>query len=210
MTLLIFDQWENGVDIYTDTLVVTPDHEPIGHSTKVWTVPHLRVAIAVTGTADIGQHWAQRVAWTPEATDIVELDAQATRNLNEIHAGLASVAGDIGTATVYMFGFPQGSDKLFRYIYRSVRGYQSEPSEPGPAFAIKPEGATPVEIAPNTAEGIIEIAARIRDDHAQGRVAERLPIGGQLMRTRVLPRGLIVECVHQFPDDDTDWRKRDR
>lgn len=207
MTLLIFDQWEEGVDIYTDTLVTTEDHEPSGHAMKVWTLPHIRMAMVVTGTAELGELWSQQIRTSYGLRDIIDVDLNAPHALNSIHAHLSEHLGDIKTSTVYHFGFPNGSDKLVRYTYRSTKHYQSEPSAPGHAYAFKPQPAAPLHRAQSDDE-VIEHALRIRDDHASGASAERIPIGGQLMRTRLTPEGIAVGSVHDFPNDGTDWRKR--
>lgn len=205
MTLLIFDQWENGVDIYTDTLVVDANHQPAGHATKTWTFPHLRLAMALTGTSAIGDLLAQQISATHHLDDIDDVDALTPDALRETHRGLTRHHGDIGTATVYFFGFPAGSDELTRIIYRSALDYRRERNEASSDIGIKPPPQHDVT-APQNLDDIITLAERVRAEQASGASGERIPIGGRLLRTRLTVEGLSIGAVHQFPDD-TDWKK---
>lgn len=201
MTLLIFDQWETGVDIYTDTIVTDADHNPVGHATKVWTFPHLRLAMTVTGTKGIGETLGQQIRLTPHLRDIDDVDTLTPDALRTTHQQLTTEYGDIGTATVYLFGFPDQSDELTCCIYRSTRDYQSERSTPTERVGIKPPPAETVD--PNL--DIIGIANQILDENVRGIVNETIPIGGQLIRTRLQPDGFTIGRVHTFPEDATDW-----
>lgn len=201
MTLIMFDEEEENITIYSDTLVVDAQYRPVGYRNKVWTFPHLNLVITTTGTAEVGEAWAHQVGRLLDVRDIEDLNQIAPKWLPEIHEHVAAQAGeDIGTATIYMWGFPTGSKTMTRYTYRSPDGYQSEPST-GRGFATKPPARTFTPERPESLEDVIVLAERIRTENGDGRAKGTVPIGGELFETHVA-RGLTqTRRVHEFQTD---------
>lgn len=201
MTLLMFHQWATGARIYMDTLVVDADHVPKGYQYKVWTFPHLNMVMATTGTAEVATLLGDQLAGPHGLSDIDAVNDVAPAELRRIYAWLTEAQGDIGTATVYMFGFPDGSDKLVRYIYRSVMNFEPErhrEETEDPQFAVKPPPRSFELTYPWTKEEIVDMANRVRDERMKGLTDDDIPIGGELFATTVNEGTIYTERLHRF------------
>lgn len=203
MTLMMFEHHTECVVIYNDTLVVAPDHSPIGFTTKAWAFPHLNMVMTATGTADVAVELHDHIKRLEHVRDITELDGLVPDALRQIQSSLVQYhEGDIGTSTIYLFGFPADSDNVVRYIYRSREDYVSERSE-DEVIAIKPQVSTFEPVPPQTQDEWIELANRVRDEYAPGS-EDPCPIGGEILVTVLTKAAIMSYRIHRFSDyDDT-------
>jgi hypothetical protein len=79
---------------------------------------------------------------------------------------------------MYHFGFPEDSDQLIRYVYRSTDSFEPERHEE-PGFAIKPGPEGEFE-PPNDVDEWVALAERIRAEQDARPAGERIYIGGEL------------------------------
>lgn len=54
MSLLTFIHERDSALILTDTLATMPEGEPFMFQSKAWAIPHLNMAVAVTGVTNLG------------------------------------------------------------------------------------------------------------------------------------------------------------
>ena len=202
MSLLIFEQHHDSVLLVTDTLVSDENRQTVGYQHKVWELPHLRIVMAMTGTALVGHLWNERTAELfPEQSTPVDIDAVnafAQVELAAAHAKVTAAVGPHGTSTIYMFGFDE-SDTLVRYIYRSARDYKPERFV-GPAFALKPAPQSFTPAMPGTRDELIELAIKMRHENDNHLTPEPVAIGGELIATHLSFDGIKRELWYQFPD----------
>lgn len=204
MSLLIFDQQEHEVVIITDTLVSTANRRPVGYAHKLWIYPDQRMVLAMTGTAAVGDLWNARIVeLIDDDTDIESIATLAQAELNTIHAQVTAAYGDHGTSTIYMWGFPRGTDDLIRYVYRSKLNYAPERGS-GQAFGHKPRAETFEPEPPETPTQVIELAIRLKQESDDSRSSEPVAIGGDLIATHLTPTSIEQRHWHRFHDyDDT-------
>lgn len=187
--------------ILTDTLVVTPDYEPHSHRFKVWTLPHMNMVIAMTGTPELGDIWYSHIVNIAGAHDIEELNTIAAQSLRDIQELLDRRYGDAGDSTVQHFGFAAGSDNLTRYSYSSKDDYEPKIFS-GARFQAKPVPPEfPLE-APDTIEEMIDLAVRLQDVNLERLSTDGVPIGGDLFATVVKNWDIQTVRLHRFPDYD--------
>lgn len=208
MTLMMFDHKKDDVVIITDTLVSTPEHAPAAYTTKFWSFPHLNMVMTVTGTAELGEIWCSEIRRLEHINDVDDLDKVTPVALQQIHSSLLQLhERDIGTSTVYTFGFPVGSESPVRYVYRSPDGYVSERSE-DETFGIKPRVQSFKPDRPETKEQYIELAHRVREEYGEGS-PDPVLIGGELYATRLTKDEITTQRFYRFPDyDQTTARMR--
>lgn len=199
MSYFMFDQSDTEALIVTDTLATDLNDKPAMFAHKVWALPTMNLVIALTGTSTVGDELYRYLSTMHGPRDIAGLDEIAPELLRAIHARVQHEHGAIGSSTVYVFGFPTGSDRLTRYTYRSVMDYVSS-SDTGPATAVRPAPETFEAEYPNTREDFIHLAVRVRDENDSGASPEPVKIGGDLFLTTVR-NGLIgTEHLYRFPD----------
>ena len=206
MSLLMSTQTDDLAIILTDTLVVTSDYEPHSHRHKVWTLPHMNMVIAMTGTPELGDIWHSHIVNIAGARDIEELNTIAAQSLRDIHELLEQRYGDAGESTVQHFGFATGSDKLTRYSYSSKHDYepevfsgvrlQAKPVPPGFDFQIQSVSGIPESI-----EEMVDIALRLRDENHRRLSTDGVPIGGDLFATSISDWNIQTARLREFPHD---------
>lgn len=138
VSLLMFALAPEGVWIVTDTLATTMEGEPHLLASKCFTAPHLELAVAFTGVANVGQEWTQWVQSRVLASDIDMLDRHEPGVIRAVYAELEGP--EDATATIYHLGFSLTENAYVGYIYRSTSDFESE-ELPAPCFAIKPPPA---------------------------------------------------------------------
>jgi hypothetical protein len=201
MTFFFFDQFDDEAVIITDTLVTDTSDRPLMFQTKVWPLPHLNMVMAVTGTADVGKVWYQALTSRPTPPDVNGLDAFAGEALRGIYAELTALHGDLGSSTVFHFGFPVGSPQLVRYTYRSMQDFESD-RQVGPAWGIKPQPVTFEPEYPTDVDGYIALAARVRAENDSGTVGQSVRIGGELIATQITNGDIRFKQIARFEDYD--------
>ncbi|MEV7757890.1 hypothetical protein AB0O16_07300 [Microbacterium sp. NPDC089180] len=199
MSYFMFDQSDTEALIVTDTLVTDIHDHPAMFAHKVWALPTMNLAIALTGTSTVGDERYRCLSTVHGPRDIVELDGIAPDLLRAIHARVQHEHGPIGSSTVYVFGCPTGTSQLVRYTYRSVMDYESS-SETGAATAVRPAPETFEAEYPETREDFVQLAVRVRDENDSGASPEPVAIGGDLFLTTVRDGLIGTEHLYRFAD----------
>lgn len=212
MSYFLFSQDDDQVLIVTDTLAVDQDDRPAIFAHKVWSLPTLNMVMAVTGASGVGDEFFRFLSTVPGPRDVTDVDNLAPDLLRQIDAGLRATHGDVGTATLYVFGFPTDSSQLLRYTYRSTLSYESA-RDSGSAVAVKPAPATFTAEVPNTLDEHIALALKVREEQDGGRSPEPVKIGGDLFLTMFQNGTCSTARIYTFPDKDvhlTQMREADR
>ncbi|TCJ23549.1 hypothetical protein E0W80_10430 [Microbacterium sp. PI-1] len=203
MSLLMFICLDDAVQVITDTLVSDGEtREPVMYHHKVRAFPQLDMLAVVTGFANFGDHWFTRLGQIPGLRDIEDVNRVAGAELPEIYQQWQDYYApkDIGTSTVYLFGFTAESEKIVRYVYRSPKGFDSERSEGICDFAVKPPPQQFELVAPEDDQAIIDLAVKLRDENDNGRTDGPVAIGGDLYRTFMMRGQTVTERMHRWPD----------
>lgn len=206
MSLFMYELYEDHALILSDTLVTEGDGiTPVCYQSKIWPLPELNMAMALTGTAQIGLGLYQLLHRFEDLRDIEDLNELAPSMLRHVRDELEKIRPDEDITTVYLFGFPTGSEKVASYTYTSRDGadFASKAGEIGKlSYRPGPQRFTPE--FPATEQDMIDLACKIRDEQDQFR-AEGLPfvrIGGELRATRVENNRILTSVWHTFDDYD--------
>src|SRR5437867_1910098 len=105
MSLLMFVLAPPQVTILTDTLATNASGDPSLLVSKCSVMPHLEMAVAFTGIAQVGQRWAQKVQTGVLARDMDLLDQHVQAGLQTVMEEVTEEFGPIpGTSTIYHLG----------------------------------------------------------------------------------------------------------
>jgi hypothetical protein len=192
-----------GAWIVTDTLATTLDGEPYLLVSKCFTAPHLELAVAFTGIANLGNEWTQWVQSRVLARDIDMLDVHAPDALRKMHGELDLPNEE--TSTVYHIGFSSSKNVYVGYAYRSTEDFESEEMIPG--FRVKPDppSGTGWE-PPETPEEIIGLAEAIRaNEDTKPPEERRIYIGGELVMIQLHSNAILSTKIHKFADFEEVW-----
>lgn len=205
MSLLFADQTEHYVVLVSDTLV-TRGKDPFMFGPKVRAIPHRNMAIASTGSSNLAHLWEQ---------SLLSLDGYGFGDIetvnNETPAALRNLYADLGrrfgepleSSTIYHFGFPTDSDKLVRYVYRSLANFEPERFE-GSTFTAKPLPADYRFERPQSQQEVIDLALKVREIN-DAQIADGgwgVRIGGELYATMVQNWNIQTVRWHRFADYD--------
>lgn len=114
------------VTIFTDTLSATPDGHARHLTTKCWTFPHIGVAVAFTGVAQVGYRWIATITENLLCRDVDMLNLHAPDALRRVVGDVTEQYGEIyGTTTVYHFGQSEATKEYVGYAYRSTADFAS-------------------------------------------------------------------------------------
>lgn len=200
MSLLMSTQLEDRAIIITDTLVVDSNNLPHSHRSKVWTLPHMNMVFAMTGTPEVGDFWYNHIVNHAGARDIKELNTVAPQSLRDIQTLVERRYGDAGHSTIQHFGFHRGSDRLVRYAYRSKNDYEPEIFS-GDRFNVKPAPPGFTLEVPGTLDEMVDLAVRLRDVNRND--PDGAPIGGDIFATSISNWNIHTARLGEFPDDDS-------
>lgn len=206
MSILMFSQDETSVLIVTDTLATSVTGEAFMFQSKAWHLPHFNMALAVTGTANLGADWNEYLRTSAVAQHLGMIDTFAPDALRTLWRTIQDAHGESGTATIYHFGFEPGSERIVRYVYRSTSDFESERTE-DPGFGVKPPPETFELTVPYKTDEFIELATKIRAENDGGKTETRIDIGGELHMLYVKDRLAQSAVIHRFPDYDEHWRE---
>lgn len=206
MSLLMVTQWENWVELVADTLVVRGDDDtPTLYYPKLYPIPQLHMVMAATGTAQVAAALLDFIINSPDLRDIEDVDEIATEKLREFRTQVTEAYGDAETSTIYLYGFPKGSDQVVSCTYTSMRGgdFESERFQ-GNRFMVKPGAQTFRADFPSDPEAKIELANRIREEQHGFRDegTKWVPIGGELLAVMLKKDEIRTAIWHRFPDFD--------
>lgn len=206
MSLLLYEQREDCVEILTDTLVTTADGiTPSAYHRKVWEYPHLNLVMVVTGTANVGSELHLVIDGLDDASDIDDLDAIAPDVLRAIEARLVEQFGDIGASTVHLFGFPRESKELVSYAYTSQDGARFASSRfVGGKLSVGPPPVAFTPRVPETPAEKVALACLLRQeqDEMLGAGLEAVRIGGEIVATLVERDNIRTVTWYRFADYD--------
>jgi len=206
MSLLMFDHQEHAALIVTDTLATTIAGEPLIFQSKAWPLPQLNMGLAVTGLGNLGAIWNDCLHSSLVARDITMVNNFAPEQLQRLWSEYQAEnqsEQEIPTGTIYHFGFPEGSDRLVRYVYRSTQNFESELwDEPG--FGIKPVPESTFD-PPENIDDWIELAERVRAEQDSVPISERINIGGELFLLMIQNGQTHTVRVHRFGDYEQTW-----
>lgn len=206
MSLLMVFQWEDWVELAADTLVVRGDEDtPAMYYPKVYPIPHLNMVMAATGTAEVAAALLAFIVNNSDLRDIGDVDNIAPEKLRDFRAQVTEEYGDAETSTIYLYGFPIGSDHLVSYTYTSMRGgdFESERFH-GNRFMVKPGPQTFTADIPYEIEERIALAYCLREEQQRFREQgeKAVAIGGELLAFRLERSGISSSIWHRFPDYD--------
>lgn len=202
MSLLFVDQGEDYAVLFSDTLVARDD-EPYMFGEKVHPIPHLNMAMAVMGAHYLATSWYRTITSSPGVSDIEDINEVAPQCLRYLWDELEKDGAlPSGSSTVYHFGFPTGSDKLVRYVYRSSNDFEPERFE-GVAFTAKPLPPGYEFERPQTVEELVALAVRVRSENdSQPEGGWGVRIGGELYSTLIENHSISTRLVYRFEDYD--------
>lgn len=223
MTLFMASQTPTLATLFTDTLVTDTAggaNQPVLFRSKVWTYPHQSMAMVVTGFADLGDDFDARLKIRMGLRDIEDVNRVAQTDLQELFADAqrryaVHFPGEpIGTATVYLFGFPEGTTEMVRYAYRSPnsrepdRNFEPERRvETETMFFAKPPPLGETWPVPETREELVALALQIKKENGDGTDHGKVAIGGEIYLTQIEPHRIVTELLYRFPDYDESWQK---
>jgi hypothetical protein len=202
----MFMQDEASVMVVTDTLATTTNGTAFMFQSKAWALPHLNMAIAVTGVANLGSAWNDFLVSSAVVQDLRMVDRFAPEQLRLLwRQVIANGPRDTNiTATIYHFGFENGSDRAVRYVYRSASDFRSERIEDS-GFGVKPAPRHFTVVEPETSEEIVNLALRIRAEQDELPPAQRIFIGGELQMMLIQNRHTQTMRIHRFSDYEVAW-----
>jgi len=205
MSLLMFMHQEKSALILTDTLATTPAGEPFMFHSKAWVIPHMNMAVAITGIANFGAKWNEFLRNSLIACDVDMVDQFAPEQLRQIWAELLDEFELDGepTATIYHFGFPSESEQLVRYVYRSTSNFESERWEQ-PGFGIKPEPEGTLQV-PTDFDEWVDLAKHVRAEQDELPADKRIYIGGELYLLLIQNWQSQLVRLYRFDDYEQAW-----
>ena len=206
MSLLMYCVSPARVTLFTDTLSATPDGHARHLTTKCWTFPHIGVAVAFTGLAQVGYRWIATITESMLCRDIDMLDVHAPEALRRVVADVTEQYGGIhGTTTVYHFGQSEATKEYVGYAYRSTADFASERLL-AEGFGVKPPPADGITVVPQTVEDVIALAELIKTEQDALDAAVRLYIGGDLVMVHLEGGVMTAARIHRFDDYEQDWQ----
>ncbi|MGH6978202.1 MAG: hypothetical protein ACRED4_02750 [Brevundimonas sp.] len=165
LTLLNWCLEERGAFLVTDSLLSIAGGDLVSFSTKVHQHPRLKLMVVGTGKHQLVRRFDDYVGAFTLARDIDGLVEEAKPILMALWDGEV-MAGEKGTATVYLFGF-SSADRIVKG-YRFASGDSFAPEALPLGFAIKPplEDMEPINArAPNF--GIDDLLYAAELQHAE-------------------------------------------
>lgn len=208
MTGLVFVLAHEFALVAMDTLsVYADDKSPFKYCSKIFLLPHLRGAVCVTGSLELGLGWHAEIQSRIVARDFDYVDDIASAQLQRLSRGIASV----GDSTVYHFGYRDSTSALVGSAFRSKNEFHREVLQYG--LGIKPPFADVLSFAEGavsslaTLEGISELFQRLRSSDDSCLRDDRVGIGGQVHLLRMSERQQVVQEVYRWPDYDLYFQK---
>jgi hypothetical protein len=203
MSLLMFATDPNQVLVVTDTLATHPTGEPYLLVSKCSIVPHLEIAVAYTGVAQVGQRWAHQLQTAVLARNIDLLDQHVPGALRKVTTDVIDEFGDLpGSSTVYHFGYSEEKEAYVGIAYRSEKDFESDPIPYG--FGVKPVPVGEFS-APNDLDGLVALGKQIRAEQDAGPQESRIYIGGEFWMTVLANRTIQVSKLFRFDDFEEQW-----
>lgn len=208
MSLLMFNHDHESVLIVTDTLTTTVDGDAFMFQSKAWALPHLNMAMAATGLGNLGAAWNEFLRSSAVVQDMRMIDLFAPEQLRRLWLTFQEEVPDDSavTATIYHFGFENGSNRAIRYVYRSTNDFESERIEE-PGFGVKPTSDGFKPKPPESLDDILTLALKIRAEQDARPRSKRIFIGGELHMMLVENGSTTTSRIHRFSDYDDAWRE---
>ncbi len=190
MTLIMWAIYPNeGVEIYTDTLVSTEGGEAVGETQK-YIVTATKVAIAGTGGADTIEAW--QAANTGSLASLDELVADAELQLPPLHDSCYPTSAI--SSTVFHFGW-SNVHRQFVGAVQSSKNQFAPTFRLRPGLGIRPDTRSP--FAPDGDAGFLALARQIQLEQnlRSNSDPDRVPIGGRLMMIDITTGGVLERSL---------------
>lgn len=127
MTVLNFFTSEKAVFIATDSSFSHADDKlPAGYITKAFLLPHLDGIIAGTGDPRFIADWLVRANTGFVVRNMIHLDQFTHQSLADIYRYRSTREGNLGTTTIYQWGYDPEIGTMRCFAYRSTNEFISE------------------------------------------------------------------------------------
>ncbi|MGK2887247.1 MAG: hypothetical protein ACSLE8_21165 [Rhodococcus sp. (in: high G+C Gram-positive bacteria)] len=195
MTALIYLIQDDQVCIAADTLV-HENHAPRSYVTKILTLPHLRGAIAGTGSCELLLQWYVTLQRSilPNLTSVTEHAPKQLRDFARTQPPTST--------TIYHFAW---NEKRFEGVSFSSRDDYAPKPLVRNSIVIKPEYEGVHEdggLIYQGAAGFAEFIRRQRAFDEQLPVTDRAEIGGEVHVVSITPERMFQTIAYRFPDYD--------
>lgn len=187
-----------------------PRVSPLGYAPKLYAVPWLKMAVAVSGMPLAGE-WLREVA-AMGARDILDVDALVQDTLARELPGAQVYAPTI----IWHVGWSDRAGRVLGFVYRSETGWKSEPFT-GHMFGIIPHPDFPghdtlAESFQAAADGLntedwhVGLAQNVEAAYLSGKALRWIHFGGDLLLARVDRNGVSIRTAYRFRDAmDSSW-----
>lgn len=212
MTAFNFYTSRDSVVLYTDTLAIMREsHKPSHFTSKIFPLAHLRGCLVGTGTHQLAMNWYQYLLSSMLIRDLLYLDRFVTVQLRRLWKDVASnINGELGTSTIYHFGYSESERTFVSFAYRSAKDFASE--RLGFGLGVKPQ--TKVEdlseafSKPEDLDKLmISIIERQREEDLAKPIEEQIGIGGEIQKAILWPSAMSIETIYRFPDYDNQYEQ---
>lgn len=198
----------DAVTVVTDTLAYK-DGRPAAFVAKSFPLPHLESVIALTGVAELGWLWWQKLQLIGLALDVDTLDEITPPALRELQHGLLCMHGDgLDTSTVYHVGWSYAQSRYLLYAYRSTNDFESEllNVDAPESHLVKPSPVSAFEW-PTDQVALVTLAEQVRDDELALPPEDRVNIGGDLVVTHCSLGSMTSGRIHRFSNFYEQWEE---
>ena len=127
MSSLIYRIEQDQIFIATDTLATTIDGKPSFFTSKVFTLPHLKLLICGTGYSGYLGSWFIQLTDIMVVRGIDNLNYHTPKALNSLWCKFKKELDKPSnkTTTIYHFGFSEDEDVIHSFAYRSSNDFVS-------------------------------------------------------------------------------------
>lgn len=202
MTLVAFHVTPNRADIITDTTTYDDTAMRMYDSTKTHLLPHIDAAVMFTGKVRLHARFMEAV--TGLRLDSVDhLSALAEVVLPKVKTN----DGEPVDGTVFVVGPSPIRRRFVAYAHNSGDGFKQ--FDMCDQFFCKPVPMDPLPAIPRTARAWADLAQLVHRNWAIEKLPGgiRMPIGGDVIFTR-LERDIASQVrVHRFPREGADFRR---
>lgn len=205
MTILNYAIAERWVCLVMDTVVSDPeDMGPIGFTTKMHPVPHLRGVICGTGIMQFVTEWSLVAMTSMLVRDVKQLGEHTQQQLILLFAKYAKEAPHV-TSTIYHFGFVESEQRFVGYAFRSTTGFTPE-RLPDECTAFKPSNIDPEDFDLKMLPAdFLQVAEQQKAADDAALPSGRVGIGGHLVSCVLTLNAngevqTTLERFHEFAD----------
>jgi len=196
MTYVFIQLAAQSVLVITDTQHSDLDQRPIGYGQKVFHVEQLRSLVTFAGDPRLIQPVLDHLH-SPTSQDLDEVVVSLREALRQARADIGRHANGHRT---HIAGFPADSASPVLYLLDEDDDFEPERLEPDVTW-VQPLPLTFSPTAPQTIADYVDLAERIRADHAPGTIDNPVGIGGDLIAVYLSRTEMLPQHWHTFPDE---------